>query len=179
MEIEVVEYDPRWPAQFGALRRSYEEALVGVPIVGIEHVGSTSVVGLAAKPVIDVDIVVAAGGVQAAIAAMGRIGFESRGERGIQDRYALRAPEGLHRTNTYVIVEGSLALRNHLAIRDHLRRDVNLCHEYAALKRTLATSAPVSASYVEQKSAFLLGVLAIAGFTPDERQAIEQANRLT
>jgi GrpB-like predicted nucleotidyltransferase (UPF0157 family) len=58
--ITVVEYDPAWPGRFEKLRREYANAMAtaAVPVVAIEHVGSTSVPGLAAKPVIDCDIVV-------------------------------------------------------------------------------------------------------------------------
>jgi GrpB-like predicted nucleotidyltransferase (UPF0157 family) len=53
--IVVAEYDPAWQQRFGQLRREYAPAMAaaGVPVVAIEHVGSTSVPGLAAKPVID------------------------------------------------------------------------------------------------------------------------------
>ena len=56
----MADYDPGWPARFEGLRREYAAAMAaaGVPVVAIEHVGSTSVPGLAAKPVIDCDIVV-------------------------------------------------------------------------------------------------------------------------
>ena len=83
-------------------------ALGGVVIVAIERVGSTSVPALAAKPVIDVDIVVAHEHVTDAIAAMELAGFRTLGELGIPDRWALDAPTGLPRTNTYVVVDGSL-----------------------------------------------------------------------
>lgn len=58
--IEVVDYDPLWSLRFDGLRREYSIALArsGVDVVAIEHVGSTSVPGLAAKPIIDCDIVV-------------------------------------------------------------------------------------------------------------------------
>ena len=66
--IVVTEYDPGWPRRFEELRREYAAAMAdaGVPVVAIEHVGSTSVPGLAAKPVIDCDIVVAGRDVAAA-----------------------------------------------------------------------------------------------------------------
>jgi GrpB-like predicted nucleotidyltransferase (UPF0157 family) len=66
--ITVVDYDPTWPDRFEALREEYARALAnaGVPVIAIEHVGSTSVPGLAAKPVIDCDIVVAEPDVAAA-----------------------------------------------------------------------------------------------------------------
>ncbi|HLU31019.1 MAG TPA: GrpB family protein, partial [Acidimicrobiia bacterium] len=60
MRIEVVAYDPGWPERFEAIRAQLGEALNAVEVLAIEHVGSTSVPGLAAKPVIDVDVVVAA-----------------------------------------------------------------------------------------------------------------------
>ena len=70
--IEVCEYDPAWPEKFAALRGEYAEALAaaGVPVVAIEHVGSTAVPGLAAKPVIDCDIVVEDEHVSAASSAL-------------------------------------------------------------------------------------------------------------
>ena len=73
--IEIVDYDRDWPARFEQLRRLYEHALAGVAILGIEHVGSTSVPGLAAKPVIDIDIVVNADQSARAIEAMERVGY--------------------------------------------------------------------------------------------------------
>ena len=175
--IEIVDYDLEWPARFELLRQRYERALAGVAILGIEHVGSTSVPGLAAKPVIDIDIVVSADHAPSAIEAIERVGFRSLGERGIPDRWALQAPSDLPRTNTYVVTDGSLALRNHLAVRDQLRRDVVLRDEYAALKRAIAASVHDIDEYVEKKSSFLSVVLAQAGLTVEEREAIEAANR--
>jgi GrpB-like predicted nucleotidyltransferase (UPF0157 family) len=175
--IEIVDYDVDWPAQFEMLRQQYERALAGVVTLGIEHVGSTSVPGLAAKPVIDIDIVVSADGATRAIEAMEGVGFSSLGERGIPDRWALHAPSDLPRTNTYVVTDGSLALRNHLAVRDQLRSDVVLRDEYAALKRAIAASVQDIDEYVGKKSKFLSMVLARAGLTAEEREAIEIANR--
>ena len=175
--IEIVDYDPDWPARFETLRQLYENVLTGVAILGIEHVGSTSVRGLAAKPVIDIDIVVTVDQVARAIEAMEQAGFLSLGERGIPDRWALQAPSDLPRTNTYVVVEGSLALRNHLAVRDQLRHEVALRDQYAALKRSIAASVHDMDQYVEKKSSFLSVVLELAGLTAEERDAIEIANR--
>lgn len=175
--IEIVDYDPDWPARFETLRQLYENVLTGVAILGIEHVGSTSVPGLAAKPLIDIDIVVTVDQVARAIEAMEQAGFLSLGERGIPDRWALQAPSDLPRTNTYVVVEGSLALRNHLAVRDQLRHEVALRDQYAALKRSIAASVHDMDQYVKKKSSFLSVVLELAGLTAEERDAIEIANR--
>lgn len=72
-----------------------------VPVVAIEHVGSTSVPGLAAKPVIDCDIVVAEGDIAAATDVLVSLGFSPLGELGIPERWAFKEPARLAGTNTY------------------------------------------------------------------------------
>jgi GrpB-like predicted nucleotidyltransferase (UPF0157 family) len=109
--------------------------------VAIEHVGSTSVPGLAAKPVIDCDIVVAGQDVPAAARTLTGLGFRPLGELGIPLRWAFREPERLAGTNTYVVADGSLSLRNHLAVRDMLRADAGLRDQYADVKRRVGATA--------------------------------------
>jgi len=122
--ITVVEYDPAWPERFEVLREEYATAMsaAAVPVVAIEHVGSTSVPGLAAKPVIDCDVVVAEAHVAAASSVLMSLGFAPLGQLGIPLRWAFKEPARLSRTNTYVVVAGCLSLRNHLAVRDVLRQ---------------------------------------------------------
>jgi GrpB-like predicted nucleotidyltransferase (UPF0157 family) len=175
--IIVVDYDRQWLVAFASLRAMYADALIGVPIISIEHVGSTAVEGLAAKPVIDIDIVVAPEHVSAANSALAVIGFRSRGDMGISQRWAFHAPAHLPSTNTYVVEHNSLALRNHLAVRDVLRTDAHLRNEYADLKRQLAQATDDISAYIEAKSELLGRVLERAGLTNDERAAIEAANR--
>ena len=92
--IEVVEYDEAWPALFERLRDTYAAALAsaGVPFVAIEHVGSTSVPGLAAKPVIDCDIVVGEQHVEAASDVLVALGFNPVGEPGDPAAVGVQAP---------------------------------------------------------------------------------------
>ena len=177
--IGLVDYDPGWSETFERLRALYSEVLEAVPVVAIEHVGGTAVDGLTAKPIIDVDIVVAPAHVQPATRTLGSIGFAPLGEQGIPGRWAFEAPDDLPRNHTYVVEAGSLGLRNHLVVRDALRADPELRKEYAALKRELASSSPSSDSYASGKSAFLLGVLQGAGLDADELSAIAGANRGT
>ena len=174
--IEVVGYDERWPAWFEELRARYEAALEDVAVSSIEHVGSTSVPGLAAKPVIDIDIVVERDDVAAAVGALEAIGYVSLGEMGIADRWAVRAPVDSVRTNTYVVVAGSLALRNHLAVRDTLRSDDSLRDEYGALKMRLAAETDDFDVYVPAKSPVLQRALAAAGLSDEELATIEADN---
>ena len=173
--IEVLDYDPVWAARFETLRVEYAEALVAaeVPYTAIEHVGSTSVPGLAAKPVIDCDIVVAESHVEAASTVLVNLGFEARGELGIPQRWAFWEPERLVSTNTYVVVEGSLALRNHLAVRDTLRADAALRQEYGAVKKRVGATATDIYEYGAGKNDVVQRVLAAAGLTQSERASID------
>ena len=153
--ITVVDYDPAWPDRFQALREEYLRTLAehDVPVVGIEHVGSTSVPGLAAKPVIDCDIVVQAGHVSAAGDVLVGLGFTPQGELGIPRRWAFREPPRLAGTATYVIVDGSLALRNHLAVRDILRPDPAL--RYAAVKKAIAAHRPGTSMAIRGRTIYV------------------------
>ena len=165
--IEVCEYDPAWPERFAALRDEYVEALAaaGVPVVAIEHVGSTSVPGLAARPVIDCDIVVEDEYVTAASSTLEGLGFEPRGEVGIPQRWAFWEPERHAGTNTYVVVARSLALRNHLAVRDTLRADTALRDEYAATKKHVGASAADIYEYGAGKHEIVQRILTAAGLS--------------
>jgi GrpB-like predicted nucleotidyltransferase (UPF0157 family) len=173
--ISVVEYSPAWPQRFEQLRQEYAEAMTaaGVPVAAIEHVGSTSVPGLAAKPIIDCDIVVAAADAAAASQTLTGLGFKPLGELGIPLRWAFKEPKRLAGTNTYVIAEGSLALRNHLAVRDILRADADLREQYAAVKRRIGATAANIDEYGRGKNAMVQQILAAAGLTDAERAAID------
>ncbi|MGB6453034.1 MAG: GrpB family protein [Streptosporangiaceae bacterium] len=172
--IVVVDYDPAWLERFEMLRELYAEAMAaaGVPVVAVEHVGSTSVPGLAAKPIIDCDVVVAQAHVAAASNALISLGFTSLGELGIPQRWAFKEPARLAATNTYVIVDGCLSLRNHLCLRDVLRADAALRDEYAAVKRTAGARAANIDDYGQAKTAVIQKILAAAGLTDAERASI-------
>src|SRR5215204_5568208 len=76
--IEVAPYDPAWPTAFARIQTELSEALRGVPIRAIEHIGSTAVPGLAAKPQIDVDVIVRRDDLNDALAALTVVGYEHR-----------------------------------------------------------------------------------------------------
>jgi GrpB-like predicted nucleotidyltransferase (UPF0157 family) len=101
------------------------------------------------------------------------LGFSPLGELGIPLRSAFKEPERLARTNTYVIVEASLSLRNHLAVRDILRTDPDLREQYAAVKRKAGATAANIDEYGRAKNAMVQRILAAAGLTDAERAAID------
>jgi GrpB-like predicted nucleotidyltransferase (UPF0157 family) len=172
--ITVVDYDAAWPGRFEGLRAEYAAAMAaaGIPVVAIEHVGSTSVPGLAAKPIIDVDIVVQAADVTAASGVLISLGFTPLGDLGIPQRWAFRAPARLAQTNTYVIVEGCLSLRNHLAVRDVLRADQGLRDEYAAMKKQAGARLDNIDDYLAAKNDIVQKILTAGGLTDAERASI-------
>jgi GrpB-like predicted nucleotidyltransferase (UPF0157 family) len=104
----------------------------------IDHVGSTSVPGLAAKPIIDMDIVVAGeDDVRPVIDRLHAIGYRWRGDLGVVGREAFRRPadDGLPDHHLYLVVENSRAHLDHWLLRDRLRQDPDARDRYAALKR--------------------------------------------
>lgn len=118
--LVVVDYDPSWPEVFAGLTVPLVRALRELA-TRIEHVGSTAVPGLAAKPVIDIDVVVDESEVPEAIARLVGLGYTHLGDCGIPQREALRRPAGSPVHHLYVCPSTSPALANHLAVRDHLR----------------------------------------------------------
>lgn len=177
--ITVVDYDPAWPQRFEELRQEYarEMATAAVPVLAIEHIGSTSVPGLAAKPIIDCDIVVAERDIAAASQTLESLGFRPLGELGIPLRWAFKEPQRLAGTNTYVVVEGSLSLRSHLAVRNILRTDSQLRERYATVKRRVGATAANIDEYGRGKNAMIRQILSAAGLTDAERASID-ANRV-
>ncbi len=132
-----MDYDPAWPLEFERLRERAADAL-GNLAVAIEHIGSTAVPDLAAKPVIDLVIVVEPDDVQSAIERLTAIGYVHKGNLGVEGREAFGVPEGERRHHLYVSPTDSEELRAQLAFRKRLRESSALATEYEDLKRDLA-----------------------------------------
>jgi len=171
--VEVVPYSSSWPEQFELIARELRRALATLSSARVEHVGSTSVPGLAAKPVLDIDVIVDGVEMQATVAAMGSIGYVHRGDLGVADREAFHAPDQSPRRNVYVCRAGTLSVRNHLAVRDVLRRRTDLRDEYAAVKLALAAEPDMDIdTYIAGKSAVLQKVLGESDLSEEERRQI-------
>jgi GrpB-like predicted nucleotidyltransferase (UPF0157 family)/RimJ/RimL family protein N-acetyltransferase len=178
MPVVVEQYNSDWPNQFKIIQSELRSFLEGVDIVSIEHVGSTSVPGLAAKPIIDVDIIVSRENVQPAIDALVARKYTYLGELGIEDRHALRSPEQDPPRNIYIVVDGCFQLRNHLGVRNTLRNDRSLRDEYGRVKLGLAEKGLEIVEYVEAKSEIVTTILVKSGLlSEDEITNINQANR--
>lgn len=178
MSVNVVEYDPEWPQHFQQIKSELESYLEGVEYISIEHVGSTSVPGLVAKPIIDVDILVTRENVQPAKEALEAKGnFDYLGELGITDRHVFKDPKQTLRRNIYVCVDGVAQTRNHLGLRDTLRANNELRDEYARVKLDLAAKSTNIIDYIEAKGVVIQKILKASGaLTEDELVAIRRAN---
>ena len=175
--IEVVDWSPRWAEQFAEVAAALHQALAGIRSARVEHVGSTSVPGLAAKPVLDVDVIVDPADVASGVAALESVGYVHRGDLGVTGREAFHAP-GPPRRNVYVCAAGTANVRNHLAVRDVLRARADLRDAYAAVKRGLAADPAMDIdTYIAGKSAVLQQVLDASGeFDDEELTAIRLLN---
>ena len=134
-DLTVTDYDPQWAATFRVIRAAIEPVLAGVAVT-VEHVGSTAVPGLAAKPIIDVDIVVDdASDVPTVLDRLVDLGYEPKGERGIEGREMLEPPADLPFHHPYVVVRGTKAHLDHVLLRDYLVANPDAATEYGAAKK--------------------------------------------
>jgi GrpB-like predicted nucleotidyltransferase (UPF0157 family) len=177
-QVIVIGYDPTWSEDFEQLRGRIWPCVCDVA-ASIEHAGSTSVKGLAAKPIIDMTIVVpTASAMKTVIERLVRIGYLHRGDLGVSGREAFARPEGTPAHHLYACVAGSDALRNHLAVRDYLRAHPEAAEAYGKLKKQLAARFPDDIdSYIEGKTEFILGILERAGFSHEQLAQIREINR--
>lgn len=143
-KVVVVDYDPRWADDFEAIRRELSTALGGLALA-IEHVGSTAVNGLPAKPIIDIDIVIPSRDeLDEVVAALARAGYIHEGDLGIRDREAFKyeGKEHLRKHHLYVCPADSEELKRHIAFRDRLRTHPEDAAAYAHAKREAARLYP-------------------------------------
>ena len=153
--VRVVDYSPEWPRLF-AEEAARLWAAIGAQVLDIQHMGSTSVPGLAAKPILDIAVAVASyEGAFVCVPLLEPIGYEYRGDRGIPRRhYFVRGDPIAYHVHMNEI-EG-VAWREHIAFRDALRADPGLVQAYAELKRALAAQFPEDReAYLNGKAAFI------------------------
>ena len=165
MSITVVPYDPAWPARFERERALLEAVLAPWLDGGLHHIGSTSVAGLAAKPVVDMMAGVRElDQARAATTVLEQYGYVLTPHRpDVAHHFDKRdgdvTTHGLHLTEP-----GSALWRERLAFRDALRRDAALAREYEALKLDLAARPDTGlGTYTRGKRAFVARVLAADG----------------
>ncbi|MDQ1379631.1 MAG: hypothetical protein QOJ71_350 [Actinomycetota bacterium] len=162
VDIVIVDYDTDWPVRFEAERARIVAAL-GPRALAVDHIGSTSVPGLAAKPIIDVCVTVVDSADETSyLGALVDAGYELRvREPEFHEHRMLRTPA--HDVHVHVFTLGSDEITRYLAFRDRLRADDADRTMYAETKRTLAQRDwPSMQHYADAKTAVVEAVIARA-----------------
>jgi GrpB-like predicted nucleotidyltransferase (UPF0157 family) len=160
--VRLVEYDARWPALFAAEQQRIRDQC-GARALRLEHVGSTSIPGMCAKPVLDI----AAGlprdtSTQDYVAALTQAGYEHRGERGVPGRqfFCRGQPRAYH---VHLVEEDGPLWREYVAFRDYLRAHAEAARQFADLKRVLAAHfSHDREAYMNAKSSHVQEILRLA-----------------
>lgn len=189
-KIEVFDYDPAWKASFEKLQSTLFQKLEE-PTIEIIHVGSTSIPGMSAKAVLDIDIVI-----KDDLALQGRIikrltalGYRHVGDLGISGRESFKRPnekipdigtdKSWMKHHLYLCHEGSIGLENHLMLKKYLLNHPDKMVEYGRLKKELAAKYPFDMDrYIDGKTDFIIQILAESGMQKERIDLIETENKL-
>lgn len=169
-EIIVEDYNDEWKSHFEELKAMFSSQLKDM-VQEIEHVGSTSVPGLAAKPILDIDIVIDSRALlPEVIEKLNELGYNHEGNLGVEGREAFaRTDTHVPYTevkkmkmehNLYVCDKDSTELKRHITFRNILREHPHLVDKYARLKKDLAQEYRNNRqAYTNGKTSFVTGVL--------------------
>ncbi|MCW1240208.1 MULTISPECIES: GrpB family protein [Bacillus] len=167
--ITIEVYNIKWESEFNKLQTLINDVMED-SILSIEHVGSTSIKGLVAKPVLDIDIVIEDYGVfPKVVTKLEAIGYYHQAEWSYKGREAFGRKDAFvpwdgessdwMEHHLYVCDKESEELRRHIAFRDYLREHEDVAVEYGRLKEELARESKNRASYSESKTAFITNIL--------------------
>lgn len=165
-KVIVLPYDRAWRSDFEKIKAEIETALKDL-IIDIEHVGSTSVEGMSAKPCIDIDVVIGDYSVfDEVVGRLAEIGYIHEGDLGIKDREAFKYSDKPHLKNhhLYVCPRHSEELRRHITFRNFLRENPDAVKKYSEVKETAARLFPDDIDkYMEYKSPCIEELYALCG----------------
>jgi GrpB-like predicted nucleotidyltransferase (UPF0157 family) len=193
--IVLKQHNPQWAMEFEEVKKGLEQILAGIPTITIEHVGSTSIPDLKAKPVLDIDIEINHDSLDAVTNALkndgyipigdchlpGRYSFFQPGSRaydGFSGRWKLppgTPPPGQMRRNTYVCITGCLSLRNHRDLKKILMENEALRRAYEQRKEDLAeVSFGDVEEYCRGKSGIIKTILREAGWAEEDLDVVSK-----
>ena len=154
-KVVVLPYDTAWKSDFEKIKNEIE-SVVGDKIIAIEHVGSTSVEGLSAKPCIDIDVVIKDYSVFCdVVKGLESIGYIHEGDLGIKDREAFKYADKPHlrQHHLYVCPAYSAELHRHVTFRDYLRNNPDAVKKYGTVKEEGAKLYPDNIDkYIQHKT---------------------------
>ena len=164
--VIVLPYDPKWKTDFENIKRELASA-IGDLAIRIEHIGSTSVEGLSAKPIIDIDIVIKDYSVfNCLVDRLKNIGYFHEGNLGIKDREAFKYFDKPHLQahHLYVCPQNSGELLRHITFRDFLRKNPDAVKKYSKVKEEAAKLFPNDMEkYIEYKSPCIEELYSLCG----------------
>jgi len=165
--IELVPYDPDWEKAFVEEKKKIAEIL-GDKIISIEHIGSTAIKSILAKPIIDIAISLRKyeDGFEC-IKPLESIGYLYKGENGILGRHYFRTNDEIVKFHLHLFVITSEEWENHILFRDYLNKNINEAKKYEKLKLSLIKKYKGNRElYTENKSSFC-------------KEIIEKARKIT
>ena len=166
--VEIAEYNPEWPRVFEREAAAIMKACRSW-ITEVHHVGSTSVPGLAAKPILDI-VPIADKPIECAesISTMAGLGYRYRGENGIPGRFYFdKIVDDRTVVHAHMFLADHPDVGKHLAFRDYLRTHPDAAREYEELKRVLvSTYRDDCRAYTEAKAEFVERIIEAAGAGP-------------
>ncbi|HET7627295.1 MAG TPA: GrpB family protein [Bacillales bacterium] len=156
-KVEVVPYDPSWPEQFREEAEAIRQACAGIVSLRLHHIGSTSVPGLAAKPILDLlGEAESLEGIDAAEERLAALGYEARGENGIPGRRFFQKGGDARSHHLHLFRCGDANVLRHLAFRDYLCACPEVVRAYGQLKKRLAERFPADIEkYIAGKQEFV------------------------
>lgn len=165
-KVIVLPYRDEWKSDFEKIKNEISVTL-GDLILGIEHIGSTSVEGMSAKPCIDIDVIIRDYSVFSDVVnALGRIGYFHEGNLGIEEREAFdySGKEHLSLHHLYVCPQSSKELHRHITFRDFLRKNPDAARKYSETKEQAARLFPNDINkYIEYKSPCIKELYTLCG----------------
>lgn len=161
-KIEILDYDPNWVREFESYAATLR-SILGQLAISIEHIGSTSIVGLAAKPIVDIDVIISSRLLlKEIIIQLTKVNYIHQGNLGIPGREAFIWPKGKEH-HLYVCSVDTPNLHNHLIFRDYLRKHPDKVREYGNLKKKLMREyVSDRTAYTTAKTKFIENILAVA-----------------
>ena len=155
-KIKVLDYDPTWEIKFDIEQGLLNEA-IGHVALSIEHIGSTSVDGLVAKPIIDIMVEVSnLESLDQRSEILASLGYEIKGENGIEGRRYFQKGGNQRTHHVHAFLTGDKNLTRHIAFREYLIAHPEISEEYGAIKKHAAnTCKNNSVLYMSMKNEFI------------------------
>jgi len=155
------DYNKEWSKLFDKEAKLIS-SLISNYLVDIQHIGSTAIPGIVAKPIIDIAIAIAdLSNIKKVITILEKGGYEYRGEQGVPDRHLfVKGNEECRTHHIHVMVNTSYEWKKHILFRDYLRKHHSEAKQYSKLKKMLATEFEFDREkYTNGKEEFILGII--------------------